>query len=210
MEASQDEVSAVNPLGNESSNVPEFYLILSNISKRQNFGTLLRSACGFGVSEVLVVGEKKLMTFGNKGTLPHLSLTNYKNIHQVVEIIREKEMDLVGVEIGPNSKPIYPHPFRRSTAFILGNEGTGISEKYSSLCDYLIYIPQYGVGTASLNVAIAGSIVFHHFGIWAKFSESYRKGPKYLIECDEDSAYAVKGRLRHYLSPSDLGKPEIS
>lgn len=184
-------------------NTPEFYLILSNISKRQNFGTLLRSACGFGVSEVLVVGEKKLMTFGNKGTLPHLNLTQYENINQVVDIIKEKQMDLVGIEISNESKPIYPHPFKRSTAFLLGNEGTGLNQKYINLCDYLIHIPLYGNGTASLNVAIAGSIVFHHFGIWAKFTESSKRGTKYIIQDNNKSN--IKGKIRHYLFPSELG-----
>lgn len=183
---------------------PEFFLVLSNISKRQNFGTLLRSACGFGVSEVLVVGEKKLMTFGNKGTLAHLSLTHYENINQVVDIVKEKEMDLVGIEISQDSKPVYPHPFKRSTAFILGNEGTGLDQKYINLCDYLIHIPLYGAGTASLNVAIAGSIVFHHFGIWAGFAESSRGGAKYLIQNENEPD--VRGKIRHYLFPSELGK----
>ncbi|KAJ1608667.1 putative tRNA/rRNA methyltransferase-like protein [Cryptosporidium canis] len=188
---------------------PEFYLVLSNISKRQNFGTLLRSACGFGVSEVLVVGEKKLLAFGNQGTLPRLSLTHYENINQVVDIVKEKEMDLVGIEISPDSKPIYPHPFKRSTAFILGNEGTGISQKYLNLCDYLIHIPLYGVGTASLNVAIAGSIVFHHFGLWAKFAESSKNGAKYLTQDEHEHEPDIKGKIRHYLFPSELGKPNI-
>ncbi|KAH8740155.1 OBP33pep like protein [Cryptosporidium ryanae] len=180
---------------------PEFYLLLSNISKRQNFGTLLRSACAFGVSEVLVVGEKRLRTFGSKGTLSHLSITHYDNLDEAVEIIRENEMDIVGVEISENSRPVYPHPFRRSTAFILGNEWMGLSEKLVGVCDYLLHIPMYGCGTASLNVAVAGSIVFQHFGIWAKYAEARKEGSKYLLEEDRP-----RGRMRRYLVPSKLGR----
>ncbi|KAH7650022.1 OBP33pep like [Cryptosporidium bovis] len=189
--------------GDNGSDPQEFYLVLSNISKRQNFGTLLRSACAFGVSEVLVVGERKLRTFGNKGTLPHLSITYYDNLNEAVEIIRDNEMDIVGVEICEYSKPIYPHPFRRSTAFILGNEWTGLSDKYINVCDYLVHIPMYGYGTASLNVAIAGSIVFQHFGIWAKYNESRKEGSKYILNNEKGE---IKGRIRHYLVPSKLGR----
>jgi hypothetical protein len=32
------------------------------------------------------------------------------------------------------------------------------------LCDFFVYIPQYGGGTASLDVIVAASIVLHHFG----------------------------------------------
>lgn len=43
-------------------------------------------------------------------------------------------------------------------------QGTGLSAKECAICDFFIYIPQYGVGTASLNVTVAASIVLHHFG----------------------------------------------
>ncbi len=50
---------------------------------------------------------------------------------------------------------------------MLGNEGQGLSERQMSLCDSFVYIPQHGQGTASLNVAVACSIVLHHFATWA-------------------------------------------
>ena len=52
-------------------------------------------------------------------------------------------------------------------AFMLGNEGQGLSPKQLALCDGFVYIPQYGAGTASLNVAVAASIVLHHYAVWA-------------------------------------------
>ena len=44
------------------------------------------------------------------------------------------------------------------------------------------YISHYGSGTASLNVTVAGSIVLHHFGLWAKYPERPRDGEKYIVE----------------------------
>lgn len=40
----------------------------------------------------------------------------------------------------------------------------GLSAKECEICDFFIYIPQYGGGTASLNVTVAASIVLHHYG----------------------------------------------
>jgi tRNA G18 (ribose-2'-O)-methylase SpoU len=45
-----------------------------------------------------------------------------------------------------------------STAFLVGNEGTGLSEAQKAVCDHFVYIPQYGNGTASLNVSVAAAI----------------------------------------------------
>lgn len=47
---------------------PRAILLLSNLAKTKNVGTLLRSACAFGVSEVWIVGAERLKAFGSQGT----------------------------------------------------------------------------------------------------------------------------------------------
>jgi len=44
-----------------------------------------------------------------------------------------------------------------------------------------VYIPQYGPGTASLNVSVAASIVMHHFALWAGYEERSREGEKFMV-----------------------------
>ena len=50
-----------------------------------------------------------------------------------------------------------------------------------AICDGFVYIPQHGKGTASLNVTVAGSIILHHFALWAKYAETEREGYKYVL-----------------------------
>jgi hypothetical protein len=40
---------------------------------------------------------------------------------------------------------------------------------------------QYGPGTASLNVAVAASIVLHSFALWAGYTERERQGQKFVV-----------------------------
>ncbi len=73
-------------------------------------------------------------------------------------------------------------------------------------CDAFVYIGQYGTGTASLNVAVAASIVLHHFALWADFDEAARDGYKFVLtprpqrtrprgQCDQgDPAQVREGR----------------
>jgi tRNA G18 (ribose-2'-O)-methylase SpoU len=63
------------------------------------------------------------------------------------------------VEIVPQAVSIASHPFTGSTAFLMGNEGDGLSPAEIALCDSFVYIPHYGNGTASLNVSVAASII---------------------------------------------------
>ena len=46
-------------------------------------------------------------------------------------------------------------------AFVMGNEGQGISQEILDVCDDLLYIPICSV--ESLNVSIAASIIMYHF-----------------------------------------------
>lgn len=71
----------------------------------------------------------------------------------------------------PPTLPLHPRPpplaHAGPTAFMLGNEGHGMTDRQMALCDRFVYISQYGAGTASLNVAVAASIVLHQFALWA-------------------------------------------
>jgi len=88
-------------------------------------------------------------------------------------------------------------------ALLLGNEGSGMSARQARVCDGFVYISQYGQvrfcfcfylpsslcpsshfppplpllaqGTASLNVAVAGSIVMHRYSMWVAQKRQQRE-----------------------------------
>ncbi|KAL0367644.1 UNVERIFIED_CONTAM: putative tRNA/rRNA methyltransferase YsgA [Sesamum radiatum] len=156
----------------------ESYVVVHNIAKRHNVGTLARSATAFGVSELILVGRRDFNSFGSHGSTSHLRFRHFHSLALARSFLKERDCDICGVEITDNAMAINEHPFRKSTAFLLGNEGTGLSAKECEICDFFVYIPQYGGGTASLNVTVAASIVLHHFG---GFSERTREGNKFLV-----------------------------
>lgn len=144
------------------------YLILFNISKKQNLGNLIRTANALGVSQVLVVGRKQFREFGAFGTSHCSQLQHFYALDEACVYARQMGCDVCGIEIHAESKPVQTHPFRRSTAFMVGNEGEGLTQQQLQACDYFVQIPQYGRG-ASLNVNVAAGIVLHHFAVWAQF-----------------------------------------
>ena len=80
----------------------------------------------------------------------------------------------MGVEITPDAKSVAEEPFDGPTALLMGNEGHGLTEAQKEACDSFVYIPQFGDGTASLNVSVAAGIVMHRFASWAKYNEHKR------------------------------------
>lgn len=160
----------------------ESYVVIHNIAKRHNVGTLARSATAFGVSEVILVGRRDFNSFGSHGSTCHLSFRHFYSLSEACIFLKEeKDCDICGVEITDNATAVNGHPFKKSTAFLLGNEGSGLSAKECEACDYFVYIPQYGSGTASLNVTVAASIILHHFAVWAGFPERSREGNKFIV-----------------------------
>ena len=122
------------------------YLILSNIGKKQNVKELLVSAAAFGVSDVLVVGMLKLdihlvasRAFSGR---PHpFALHRFDSLDECCSFVKAKgEVSIVGVEIMDGAADVNSHPFKGNTAFLMGNEGTGLNDKQIEACDQLVYI----------------------------------------------------------------------
>lgn len=51
-------------------------------------------------------------------------------------------------------------------------QGSGMNAAQVAICDAFVIIPQYGGGTASLNVTVAASIIMNSFAVWAQIPEA--------------------------------------
>lgn len=163
-------------------------VLLSPVAKRVNIGTIVRSAVAFGVEGLMVVGDrKKVRSFGDQNTLRFLDMQEFQTLKECKEEITRQNFRLVGIEIDQRSRNVAKHPFTGNTVFVLGNEGTGLGKNILEICDDLVYIPQHFPGTASLNVAIAGSIVLHQFAQWAGYPECRFEGQKFEVDSNQSS-----------------------
>ena len=175
----------------ENTIKPKYHLLIHNIIKPKNFGMLLRSAAAFGLDTIFLISkdveEKKkskilknfALFFGDKGTTRKLKYEVFTSIKEAHTYFKANEIYVVGVEIGHGAKNIHTKPFNGETVFVMGNEGEGLIPALKKICDYFVYIPQYTNKTASLNVSIAGSIIFHHFASWAGYDETAMIGEKF-------------------------------
>lgn len=124
---------------------------------------LIRSAAAFGIKEGFVVGAKKLQLFGSQGSHRFIRMHEFESLVRLKEYLINKNISVCGVEITDTAVDVAEMPFKGPTAFIFGNEGTGLSDKQKAICDHYVYIPQYSGAIESLNVAVAAGIVLHYF-----------------------------------------------
>jgi tRNA(Leu) C34 or U34 (ribose-2'-O)-methylase TrmL len=210
---------------------PECRVLIYNVAKKQNVGTIVRTAVAFAATQIIVVGnvrtraiaracdrewnrnasrmlltiahlssrclcavppQRKLNTLGNQATNRFISWKHFEKWSDCLSWVRSSGFKLVGVEIGERAKDVATRPFSDKTIFVLGNEGQGLSQETMDACDELVYIPQYGRGTASLNVATATSIVLHHFAEYAKYP-SHAPISGFKFEVDVSKARVDQG-----------------
>lgn len=164
------------------------YLVIYNISKYNNVRSLLLTATAFGCHEVLMVGQHRNLQRG--GMIPSsfeqakqegiIRLRHFSKWKECLEYMREQSILLIGVEIDDRSQVLDEEYFvknkelfqkNKSVAIFMGNEGQGIHPKHLQECQELVRIPQYGVGTASLNVNVAANIVLYRFHQWKQSLE---------------------------------------
>jgi tRNA(Leu) C34 or U34 (ribose-2'-O)-methylase TrmL len=185
-------MSCNDTIGVKQLVIPQSYLIIANISKRNNVRSLLQVGVAFGCTKILVVGQrsfqfticddeensvaptdipKHLLPIFASGTI---SIERFDKWQHCIDYIKDHDILLIGVEIHKDAKTIQEicHHLHdtsndsRDVAFLMGNEGTGLLDKHMQSCDMFCRIPQYGAGTASLNVYIAASIIFYHFHMY--------------------------------------------
>ena len=162
---------------------PHWFAIVNNVSKRSNVGTMVRSAAAFGARAMLVVGRKKSTSFfGAFGSHKHVQILYFDRLTDACDYARGTGCTVWGVEIDSAARSVVGHPFRGPAAFLMGNEGHGLTASERAAVDALVYIPHHGNGTASLNVTVASSIIFHHFATWARYPERAFAGQKMVVD----------------------------
>ncbi|SBT71849.1 RNA methyltransferase, putative [Plasmodium malariae] len=204
--ADREGIEANTVAVNAGNDKIKMYVVIYNIGKKKNVGSIIRSCVAFNVNKIFLVGRRKneINFFGNMGTYKYIRIEHFNSMTELKNYLNDNNILLYGCEITSDSVSVTTKPFlKKDTAFIFGNEGTGIEDSILNLCDKIIYIPQYGNGTASLNVSVSCSIILHNFAVWANYKELKVKDKKFIFE-------KCKSKLDRYLHPSDHLLKEIN
>jgi tRNA G18 (ribose-2'-O)-methylase SpoU len=144
-------------------------LILHDVRSAHNVGSLFRSSDALGISEIYLTGytPAPIDRFGRKvkeiaktalGAEETISWHSVKSLDSVIRKLKKNNTQIIAIEQSKSSIDYKKLKVRGNTAFILGNEVDGLSEKILNKVDKIVEIPMKGE-KESLNVAIAGSVV---------------------------------------------------
>jgi 23S rRNA (guanosine2251-2'-O)-methyltransferase len=101
---------------------------------------------------------------GASETVPYVKV---QNIARGIETVQELGYQVIGMDAEANSD-LFSCDLKSSTAFVLGDEGTGLKNKTREFCDYLTKLPMSGT-VESLNVSVACAI-----SLFEDFRQKYK------------------------------------
>lgn len=143
----------------------EVYLILHNIRSTHNVGAIFRTADAVGVDKIFLTGytPSPVDRFGRSrsdiakaalGTEKTVEWESARAVSSVFSKLKKRGVQLIAIEQGMGSldykkaTPTFP------TAFIVGNEVTGLTKSILTKVDVIAEIPMRGK-KESLNVSVA-------------------------------------------------------
>ena len=128
-------------------------LVLEDIQDPGNLGTIVRSAAAFNI-DTIILSPRTVDLYNLKVIRATQGMIFHLNI-----ITRELEPTIKGTNVrnGTNIKDIN---ISGNFALIIGNEGRGMSDTLSKLCDKNVYI-KMNERVESLNAAVATSIILY-------------------------------------------------
>lgn len=141
-----------------------FFMVLENIQDPGNLGTILRTAEGAGVTGILmsrdtvdIFNPKTIRsTMGSVYRVPFLYV---EDICKTVRELKNKGISTYAAHLkGTGSYD--EQDYTKGTAFLIGNEGNGLTDELANLADTYIRIPMYGK-VESLNAAIASAVLMY-------------------------------------------------
>lgn len=150
----------------EQRGEPALLLLLDHLQDPQNVGTLLRTAECVGVHGVVIPGRRAAevtpaVVNASSGASEHLLIASLTNLAQSITELQRRGVWVVGVENDPAADLFDRADLNMPLALVIGAEGAGLARLTRDRCDFLVRLPMTGQ-IASLNAAVAGSIVLYH------------------------------------------------
>lgn len=141
-----------------------FLLILDGIEDPHNLGSIIRTAETAGIHGIIIPKRRaasvnSTVNKASAGAVEHMKIARVTNISDAIEKLKQAGLWICGTDI--NTKTYYYNQdLTGPLGIVIGNEGSGMSEKVRKNCDFLVKIPMQGKVT-SLNASVSTGIIVY-------------------------------------------------
>lgn len=140
-------------------------IVLNRLQDPGNLGAILRTAKATGFNNIILDSEcadiyNSKTVRSSMSALFNLNIFLSEDLKKDIELLKKKGFSVTGTVLDNDSKNLYEETFDTPTAFIIGNEGSGMDKELTEYCDKKIIIPMKE-GIESLNASVAASVVMY-------------------------------------------------
>lgn len=140
------------------------FMLLEDLQDPGNLGTIMRTAEGAGVTAVIMSkGTVDLfnpkVTRSTMGAIFRVPFVYVEDLNEVVDKFHEKGIKTYAAHL-MDSVDYVKCDYRGGTAFLVGNEGNGLTEKLCDAAGNYIKIPMAGE-VESLNASVAAALLMY-------------------------------------------------
>ncbi len=141
-----------------------FFLVLENLQDPGNMGTIFRTAEGAGVDGIFLSKDcvdlyNPKVIRSTMGSIYRMPFLYVDSVTDIVEELKKKKIRVFAAHLkGKNSYD--GEDYLSGTAFLIGNEGNGLTDELASKADCYVKIPMQGK-VESLNAAMAAGILMY-------------------------------------------------
>ncbi len=140
-------------------------LLLDLLKDPQNVGSLIRVSDAVGVHGIVIQERRSVavtpaVVRASSGAVEHSNVAQVPNLVNAMKELKEQDVWLVGLDVGPNIPPLDKTDLNMSLGLVMGSEGEGLRRLVRDTCDLLLTLPMRGE-VGSLNVATAGAIALY-------------------------------------------------
>lgn len=145
-------------------NEDAFVLILDGIEDPHNLGSIIRTAETAGVHGIIIPKRRaaavnSTVNKTSAGAVEHMKIARVTNISDSIERLKQAGLWICGTDINTETY-YYNQDLKGPLGIVIGNEGSGMSDKVRKNCDFLVKIPMKGKVT-SLNASVSTGIVVY-------------------------------------------------
>ena len=151
------------------------FVVLENLQDPGNLGTIMRTGEGAGVTGVIMTSQT-VDLFNPKtirstmGSIYRVPYVYVENIEETLHIFAQKGIRTYAAHL--KGENYYTGlSFREPTAFLIGNEGNGLTGQTADMADAYLKIPMEGK-VESLNAAVATALLVYEAHRQRQLSES--------------------------------------
>lgn len=135
--------------------------VIEKLQDPGNLGTIIRTSEGAGITGIILSNDSvdvynPKVIRATMGAIFRVPVYVSKNLIEDIEEIKRHKISVYGAHL--EGKNIYESSFIEGCAFLIGNEGNGLSDEISASADKLIRIPMKGK-LESLNAAASAAII---------------------------------------------------